>query len=74
MAAVERKRILTATICFYLINSIFTLLLLLSFTIDICYILWWLLLLLVSPGIIFLLLPRIDIISHTSIITFKLFH
>ena len=78
MAAVERKRILTATICFYLIstisNSILTLLLLLSFTIDICYILWWLLLLLVGPGIIFLLLPRIDIISHTSIITLKLFH
>ena len=33
-----------------------------------------LLLLLVGPDIIFLLLPRIDIISHTSIITLKLFH
>ena len=36
------------------------------------YILWCLLLLLVGPGIIFLLLPRIDIMSCTSIATFKL--
>ena len=41
--------------------------LLLSCSIVIYYILWCKLLLLVSHGVILLLLPRIDIISHTII-------
>ena len=50
----------------------FILILLLSCSIVIYYILWCLLLLLVGPGIIFLLLPRIDVMSFTSIVTLKL--
>ena len=43
-------------------------------SIVIYYILWCLLLFLVDPGIIFLLLPTVDIMSSTGIVTPKLLH
>ena len=50
------------------------LLLLLIYSIVICYILLCLLLLLVGPGVFFMLLCRTDTMSQTSIVTFKLLH
>ena len=46
----------------------------LSCSVFIYCILWCLLLLLVGPGINFLLIPRIGIMSYTHVVTFKLLH